>query len=159
MMKSAVQSLSDHGCCIWCHFTIIIMPRWAEPRRHTVVGLCVCLSAGFLVARWKLSDETSYTTKLDICSEMNCKNFGYKAWFVSYALLPDLPQVDTCKVRVLDQSFLIKSNSLLPWICFAADHMHVPTTFKLQIVFHYSIIIDNSNQNFTEAPWCIHFIS
>ena len=102
MMKSTVQSLSDHGCCIWCHFTIIIMPRWAEPRRHAVVGLCVCLSAGFLVARWKLSDETSYTTKLDICSEMNCKNFGYKAWFVSYALWPDLPQVDTCKVRVLN---------------------------------------------------------
>ena len=41
-----------------------VMPRWAEPRSHTVVGLCVsvwsvrpsvglsvCLSAGFLVAR------------------------------------------------------------------------------------------------------------
>ena len=21
----------------------VIMPRWAEPRRHTVVGLCVCV--------------------------------------------------------------------------------------------------------------------
>ena len=50
---------------------ILIMPWWAEPRRHTVVGLCmyvsvcpsVCLSAGFLAARWKLSAETSSTSK------------------------------------------------------------------------------------------------
>ena len=23
---------------------VFIMPRWAEPQRHTVVGLCVCVS-------------------------------------------------------------------------------------------------------------------
>ena len=57
-----------------------------------MVGLCmvyvsVCLLAGFLVTRCKLSTETletSSTAKVGICLEMDCKNFDYKAPFVRF---------------------------------------------------------------------------
>ena len=71
---------SNNAKAIWPHrgigtYVLLVIPRWAEPRRHTVVGLCVyvcmyvciCLSvcwhAGFLLAHWKLSAETSNTSK------------------------------------------------------------------------------------------------
>ena len=51
-VKSTLERVSNPVyCCIngifhkLCHnsATIVIMPRWAEPRRHTVVIVCVCV--------------------------------------------------------------------------------------------------------------------
>ena len=76
------------------------MPR-AELRRHTVIVLSVsqsvsqsvCLLQVFLVAHWKLSAETSKTSRYRYLLGSDLKKFGSKASFVSYGViyLPWLP--------------------------------------------------------------------
>ena len=78
----------------------VIMPR-AELRRHTVIVLSVsqsvsqsvCLLQVFLVAHWKLSAETSKTSRYRYLLGSDLKKFGSKASFVSYGViyLPWLP--------------------------------------------------------------------
>ena len=45
-MHSAEVASRVHVAAIpprYQHFSAFIMPRWAEPQRHTVVSLCVCV--------------------------------------------------------------------------------------------------------------------
>ena len=79
----------------------VIMPR-AELRRHTVIVLSVsqsvsqsvCLSfTSISRAHWKLSAETSKTSRYRYLLGSDLKKFGSKASFVSYGViyLPWLP--------------------------------------------------------------------
>ena len=58
---------------------------------HTVVGLCMygeCLSVGRISRRSLKTKRCKRATqaKVEFCSKMNCKDFGYKALFVSYCV-------------------------------------------------------------------------
>ena len=76
------------------------MPR-AELRRYTVivvsvsqsVSQSVCLLQVFLVAHWKLSAETSNTSRYRYLLGFVLKKIGFKASFASYGVicLPWLP--------------------------------------------------------------------
>ena len=68
----------------------VIMPRWAEPRRHTVVCLCMCHS----VCAWcseslvkKLALILAEHGDIDSCFKTNYKNLSFKAVFVSYGVI------------------------------------------------------------------------
>ena len=75
----------------------VIMPRWAEPREaygSRFVYVCIRLSVCLSVCRQDFSSlaenqalKQATQAKVDICSKMNCKNFGYKALFVSYGVI------------------------------------------------------------------------
>ena len=73
------------------------MPRWAEPpeaygSQFVYVCMYVCMYPS--VCRQDFSSlaenqamKQAAQAKVDICSKMNCKNFGYKALFVSYGVI------------------------------------------------------------------------
>ena len=75
-------------CRGWRHTVVrlFVMPR-AELLRHTVIVLSVRLSQAFLVARWKLSAETSNTSWYRCLLGSDRKKFGSKASFVSYGVI------------------------------------------------------------------------
>ena len=85
---------------------LLIMPWWAEPPEDTVIGLCryVCMYVCMYICMYvcirlsvcrqdfsSLAENQSLKqatqAKVDICSKMNCKNFHYKALFVSYGVI------------------------------------------------------------------------
>ena len=61
---------------------------------HTVVGLCICVCMYLSVCRQDFSSlaenkalKRATQAKVNICLKMNCKDFGYKALFVSYSVI------------------------------------------------------------------------
>ena len=75
----------------------VVMPRWAElPEAYgsRFVYACMYVSVRLSVCRQDFSSlaenqalKQATQAKVDICSKMNCKNFGYKALFVSYGVI------------------------------------------------------------------------
>ena len=54
------------------------------------VCVCVCVSVcrqDFSSLAENLALKRATQAKVDICLKMNCKNFGYKALFVSYSMI------------------------------------------------------------------------
>ena len=71
----------------------IIMPRWAEPRQHTVVGLCVCVCVCICMSVTRVS-RRSLQAKYAECNagttrqylKLNSLDFWFKVLFSSYSV-------------------------------------------------------------------------
>ena len=49
------MALLDVGTFLVCyiHVHVVFIPQWVEPRRHTVVGLCVCICMSVTHVSWR----------------------------------------------------------------------------------------------------------
>ena len=88
-----VRALGQPVCsCFVC--IAIIMPRWAKPRRHTVVVVCVCecviprdTCSHFLRDRWKLKSKTCNASLTQYYLEIKLVNFESVALLSSYGMI------------------------------------------------------------------------